>query len=131
MNDSRRASVSLIPSALSIVIAVVIYRWLPSSSGAMAKLAASILLSFPVFAGGLVLRSPPQLLDRGGARRMLLVGASTALLGAREAARLYGVQLSRILENVYFALLLVLIGAMVWSWRQARQPSPSSTMRSR
>ena len=51
-----------------------------------------------------------------------------ALLGAREAAHLFGVELSRILEGVYFALLLVLIGAMIWSWRQARQPSPSSTM---
>lgn len=131
MNDSRRALLGLIPSALSIVIAVVIYRWLPSSSGAMAKLVASISLAFPVFAGGLALSSPPQVLGRGGARQMLLVGAGMALLGAREAAHLYGVELSRILENVYLALLLAMIGAMIWSWRQARQPSPSSSMRPR
>ena len=94
----------------------------------MAQLVVSISLPFPLFAGGLVLSSPPQVLGRGGAQRLLLVAASMALLGAREAAHLFGVELSRILEGVYFALLLVLIGAMIWSWRQARQPSPSSTM---
>ncbi len=118
MTSTRRA-LGLSLAVLSLSLSVVLNQLLPLTADPVDRFVVAIALPFPLLVGGVFLLESPDVLGRGGAQRLLLVGVATALLGARKTAHLFGVELSSTQEWVYLVMTLVLLSAMVWSWRRA------------
>jgi len=131
MTSSRRVWLGVGLLAIFLLLAVVFYQLLPATVGVTDRLMTATSLPFPLFVGGLFLCSPAGALGQVSARRLFLGSAAPVLLGARRTARLFGAELTPVVEAVYFAMVLVLLSALVWSWWQERNSSTRSNIRAR